>query len=123
MKIRQGFVSNSSSSSFCIKKSDVDYNELKQFIDSIPCYMIYNDSEDASTWEPIESREMMKDHYYIGTQSSANNFLEHHFKFLKFLDDRKIKDYTDEVGYRGDGRPSNEEEQLALKNGEFSENI
>lgn len=120
MKQRNGFVSNSSSSSFCIKKTDIDHDELKRFLEVYAeCYTLVNDDPEDSK----EQQDTTEEYYLLRTESYTDTYLEDHFKLLEFLNKRKIKDYVDKVRYRGDGRPDKKEEKQALKLGYFPDEV
>jgi hypothetical protein len=121
MKKRNGFISNSSSSSFVIKKSKIDYKKLKRFLKN-KSYTILNDDNDWIDDMKNDHPEFNTDKYYlIYTQSSTENYYKDHLRLLKYLKKYKIKDYVNDLWYQGDGRPSSDEEFYAIKNGHFQD--
>lgn len=119
MKIRIGFVSNSSSSSFVIKKTDIDLNDLKKFMHDNKVdenYIIMNDED----YVIKDNDPKIQDHIWLSTQSYGEYYDEAHLKLLVYLRDHNIKEVTGDgnntgIGYRGDGRFEPEEEIVMLK--------
>lgn len=122
MKTRLSLVSNSSSSSFVIKKSDISYDDLKNLVAGT-CYSIPSDDQewvdtvlDDAT---LVTQEKLDTYYYVSTMSYADTYTADHFKLLKYFADHNIPDYVDTIHYRGDGRYDTDDEATALKNGNF----
>lgn len=72
MKVRMGFVSNSSSSSFVIKKECMDKDDIKEF---------YEWMEKADYYEAIGE-----------TQSFFFGIIDYSGEFYKYIDEKKFKD-------------------------------
>jgi hypothetical protein len=76
MKIRHGFVSNSSSSSFCIYGSQVEVEDLMKAAKALDIEFDEEDFDDYDIGEQIESKtdleyhSMMGEYYYIGRSYS-----------------------------------------------------
>lgn len=75
MKIRTGFVSNSSSSSFCIGKHYMTEDQIKKFRKLLgTLHEVFPDGYEPETW--IEDRQ----YYFIGTvdmhDARINTFLK-----------------------------------------------
>lgn len=74
MKIRKGFVSNSSSSSFIINSNNFNIEEVKEIMEGIKSEMI---SEDSDTWFEYDVRiitpEIYKyDDWYMDSSDIGN---------------------------------------------------
>lgn len=124
MKTRFSLVSNSSSSSFVIKKADISYEALKELVNDT-CYGILNDDAEwvadmtVDDGDDYVSQAKVDQYYYISTQTGGDDYSQSHFKLLKYFVDHKITDHVNTIYYRGDGRYDVDQEQLALTNGEF----
>lgn len=86
MKIRQGFVSNSSSSSFTISKDDITNKQLKQIIShKVVCKRYAMFCSDGEEWEIIDHGKVVTGFTYM------DNFNMEHFLRAIGVSDNVIK--------------------------------
>ena len=109
MKSRIGFVSNSSSSSFVFKKSEIDLDQLREFLKKTNNkYQIMTDDE--SSCEDIKDAlsngiQIVDEYAWVSTMSDRNDYCRDHLLLLSYMKKYNIKDYSSELNiYSGDGR-------------------
>ena len=114
MKSRAGFVSNSSSSNFVLKKSEVDLNQLRKFLkDTDSIYFVLTDDpqyvEELPDIYP-NGKEIADDYIVVSAMSCDENYLMDHSMLWLYMDKFGINEYTHEMGiYPGDGRRSEDQ--------------
>ena len=128
MKTRYGLVSNSSSSNFIIKKTDIDIDDFRKYLKNTKNeYKIINDDTkdlvQLDEWLKEENSNFLtNDYYFIQRMSDDTEYFRDHLAVLSYLRDCNVKDSTYESNwYHGDYRYTPEDEQKMLKGLEETE--
>ena len=111
MKTRQSLVSNSSSSSFVLKKSEFDLDHFRNFLKRTNnIYSIITDDPEyidelINDDDRDNGRDLAENYVIISTMGDDIDYPVSHFMVRLYMKRFGMKDYSDEkTYYRGDGR-------------------